>query len=174
MIYFIQSGEKGPIKIGFARDPEKRLRHLQGANPCELALLKAVHGDVGGEKRLHAQFAHLRIRGEWFEPGDDLLDYITAVVSVGFTVIESSCWLGNRLISKTYGEGKNMDDPPGVMTETTDGELSVVAAARLAGASYWCIRRLIRSGTVKASKVGGRWAVDHASLEGWLGEATRE
>ena len=195
MIYFIQCGdEKGPIKIGFAIDPEKRLYRLQCANPCELTLLKAIHSDVGDEGRLHAQFGHLRIRGEWFEPGDDLWAYIKEAIparmpegTAGSTVvaggpagiagdvkvIESSCWLGNRLISKTDGEGQNIDDPPGVMTETTDGELTAIEAARLAGTTRKYIQGLIRSGTVKASKVGGRWAVDHASLEGWLGGRKR-
>ena len=122
MIYFIQSGEKGPIKIGFTIDPEKRLGHLQCANPCELTLLKAIHGDMEEERRLHEKFRHLRIRGEWFKPNRVLRAYIhkasrvgtpegpagaavveaePATIAAGFTLVESSCYVGDTLVSKT-------------------------------------------------------------------------
>jgi len=40
MVYFIQAGFKGCIKIGFAIDPENRLRQLQTANHEKLDLFR--------------------------------------------------------------------------------------------------------------------------------------
>ena len=131
MIYFIQSGdEKGQIKIGFSVDPERRLRALQCANPCELTLLKAIPGDVGDEGRLHAQFSPLRARGEWFEPGDDLLDYLGIVRPAtapeiaarqgktrgrprGRTNLSRVAWYTGLPKGLFYWEGKTTDDRDG-------------------------------------------------------------
>lgn len=38
-IYFIQMGDIGPIKIGYAKKPDKRFKHLQWSSPYELKLL---------------------------------------------------------------------------------------------------------------------------------------
>jgi hypothetical protein len=75
-IYFIQSGEHGPIKIGLSDKPTRRLRQLQTGNPDELLLRHVIPGDLGGEKKLHTRFEPARIRGEWF--GKDYLPVIAA------------------------------------------------------------------------------------------------
>lgn len=77
-IYFIQRGdEHGAIKIGWTwTDPMKRLHTLQHANDETLTLLGYFPGSCGDEAALHERFAHLRIRGEWFRPDDDLLAFI--------------------------------------------------------------------------------------------------
>lgn len=71
-VYFIQSGENGPIKIGVARNIEKRIEDLQIGNPCELHLLCTMPCDSKNhaffrERQLHKIFSKQRIRGEWFE-----------------------------------------------------------------------------------------------------------
>lgn len=73
LVYFIQSGEEGPIKIGIARDPESRLAALQTGHHEELRLLAITHGGADQEGAYHMQFAEHRIRGEWFEPHPDIL-----------------------------------------------------------------------------------------------------
>lgn len=74
--YFIQAGENGPIKIGKAGDVDKRLRDLQVSNHEELRLLLVLpRADV--ERFIHRRFAHCRRRGEWFEPTEDLLRFVT-------------------------------------------------------------------------------------------------
>jgi hypothetical protein len=65
-IYFIQSGEDGPIKIGFSNRPDRRLPELQTGNPRELILRHVIPGDTSVERQLHARFEPARIRGEWF------------------------------------------------------------------------------------------------------------
>lgn len=68
MIYFIQQGTDGPIKIGFAADCERRLDALQTGNPHDLHLLAVMGGDINREKELHQRFAEGNLRGEWFQP----------------------------------------------------------------------------------------------------------
>ena len=72
MIYFIQAGDSGPIKIGRAGSIPTRIASLQVGNPAELKLL----GVLPEEKDLHYDFADLALRGEWFSPGDRLLQFI--------------------------------------------------------------------------------------------------
>ncbi|HEX2879947.1 MAG TPA: GIY-YIG nuclease family protein, partial [Polyangiaceae bacterium] len=80
VIYFVRSGDSGPIKIGFTRgDASKRIAGLQTAHPEKLTLVAEIGGDREGESTLHAEFRHLRLRGEWFEPGADLLALIDEI-----------------------------------------------------------------------------------------------
>lgn len=69
MIYFIQAGENGPIKIGQSDNPEERLKQLQTANYQELKLLwiyDDTDDEVYTESNLHEELSHLKIRGEWY------------------------------------------------------------------------------------------------------------
>jgi hypothetical protein len=72
-VYFMQAVDGGPIKIGWAKDPEKRLAAHQVSSASELKLLGAMWGTQDVERKWHARFAHLRIRGEWFEGTEALL-----------------------------------------------------------------------------------------------------
>lgn len=67
-VYFIEEVGTGRIKIGVAKDPDKRLRHLQGSASSELRLLAAVEifNPFSVESLLHEKFADHRVRGEWF------------------------------------------------------------------------------------------------------------
>jgi hypothetical protein len=73
MIYFIQSGPAGPIKIGTTVDLDRRLRSLQIAHSVRLTVLGTVPGDAVQEAALHAELAADRIRGEWFRPSHAVL-----------------------------------------------------------------------------------------------------
>lgn len=73
--YFIQRGTGGAIKIGRACDPRKRLADLQVACDEKLSLLGTMEGDER-EVEMHARFAHLNIRGEWFTPDTELTEFI--------------------------------------------------------------------------------------------------
>jgi len=78
-VYFIQAGEDGPIKIGFARDVGRRIANMRVANPAPLKLRANIPGDARDERAFHARFANLRVRGEWFRPSDELLCFIAAM-----------------------------------------------------------------------------------------------
>lgn len=72
--YFISKGWPGPIKIGRSINPPARLRSLQTGCPDRLFLIATALGDI--EKDLHRRFGYSRIRGEWFNPSDALMDWI--------------------------------------------------------------------------------------------------
>lgn len=77
MIYFMQDGDKGPIKIGFTNNhPIKRLQAIKPKCTNGLCFLKIVEGDQQREKELHKLFWRLRIKGEWFKPHEALLSFI--------------------------------------------------------------------------------------------------
>jgi hypothetical protein len=77
LIYFIQHGENGPLKIGFTRGSIKtRLNTLQVGNPVLLSVVKVVDGTPSHELDIHDMFGRSKIRGEWFEPTPELLKFI--------------------------------------------------------------------------------------------------
>lgn len=76
-IYFVQEGEDGPIKIGMAADPAGRLGSMQTGNPRMLYVRRVLaHGGRIDEERFHQMFAAYRIRGEWFHPVPELLEFM--------------------------------------------------------------------------------------------------
>lgn len=73
MIYFAQIDiPNGPIKIGCARNPEKRVRRLQTHMPWRLKLLKTFDGDYKIENEIHHRCRRYKIIDsngrEWFDP----------------------------------------------------------------------------------------------------------
>ncbi len=77
IIYFIQSGSNGPIKIGYsANSLKRRLAALQTAHPEALYVLGFVEGDRSLERILHQRFQSYRKEGEWFEPHSDILAFV--------------------------------------------------------------------------------------------------
>ena len=71
MVYFVQRGENGPIKVGFVaanRSMERRLIELQVGSAEPLYLLAALpRAGRQTEKKIHAALASDRMQGEWFE-----------------------------------------------------------------------------------------------------------
>lgn len=72
-IYFVQSVDGGPVKIGFSRDPWARFRTLQVGFPVELRLLAIQEANPSQERDLHHRLAGYRERGEWFWPRGEVL-----------------------------------------------------------------------------------------------------
>lgn len=50
--------------------------------PWPINILAKMEGDFKKEKELHRQFQHLRMEGEWFARGDELVSYIAMVKAV--------------------------------------------------------------------------------------------
>jgi len=77
MIYFIQAGKNGPIKIGYTEtNVHERLKQLQTACPYELKLLWCIEGSQQEESNIHDRFGYEKVRGEWFHPSRLLLNFI--------------------------------------------------------------------------------------------------
>lgn len=66
-VYFIQM-ENGPIKIGRAKDPYRRLIDLQVGSPYGLHLLYFFPGGAKSEAETKRTLTNEKIRGEWFWP----------------------------------------------------------------------------------------------------------
>jgi hypothetical protein len=67
VIYFIQQGDSGPIKIGYTEtDVCRRVAQLQTGNAEPLRCLAVMEGTEEEEQALHGKFDDNRIRGEWF------------------------------------------------------------------------------------------------------------
>ena len=75
-VYFIQESGMGAIKIGVSKHAQKRRRELQDNTPYDLSLLGTVEGGCAVEAVTHFLFARAQIRGEWFRPIEELLEYI--------------------------------------------------------------------------------------------------
>ena len=79
-VYFIRSDCPNRfIKIGAAVDVPSRLKGLQTSSAYPLSLLATISGGLEREHSLHRQFAHLRVRGEWFHPAPELMTLIRSI-----------------------------------------------------------------------------------------------
>jgi hypothetical protein len=76
MIYFIRVNGTGPIKIGYTKDPERRLMNLQGSSPYPLAMIGLRKGTISDEKCLHNIYQKHRVSDggkEWYNPTKEIL-----------------------------------------------------------------------------------------------------
>jgi hypothetical protein len=85
-VYFILNEESRAIKIGRARDVAKRLKTLQTSSPAPLKSLGAAalaneKAAADFEAKLHAEFADIRLTGEWFRAEAKLLERIRVLVA---------------------------------------------------------------------------------------------
>lgn len=73
-VYFIRAANSGLIKIGRAKDPQRRLAALRTGSADVLTVLKIVATDDARqlERDLHRRFAPWRQHGEWFAPNPGL------------------------------------------------------------------------------------------------------
>ena len=76
LIYFIQQGNNGNIKIGYSKNPKKRLIQLQTATISKLYIIGKISGNRQNEKEIHQYLFKHRLRGEWFKPVKEVLNII--------------------------------------------------------------------------------------------------
>lgn len=78
-IYFLQDTD-GFIKIGKSLFPKRRICGVNRYRPIAM-VLAIIDGYTEEEDELHARFRHLKTHygNDWFEPGQDLIDYINSV-----------------------------------------------------------------------------------------------
>ncbi len=79
IVYFIQTItelKNNPIKIGTTKNLHKRLGKFNTDSPFELKVLGVIEGGTKKETELHILFDHLRIKGEWFRPENELINWI--------------------------------------------------------------------------------------------------
>jgi hypothetical protein len=84
VIYFMQSVDGGPIKIGCSTDVDRRRCQLEATYGTPLAVLGTMEGGPEDEARIHARFSHLRLgKTEQFRPAPDLLAFVGKPLLVG-------------------------------------------------------------------------------------------
>ena len=77
LVYFIQQGDTGPIKIGVTINLYSRFASLQKKyQNVTLRILGIINGEREKERALHLRFRHIRLKGEWFNPTHELENYI--------------------------------------------------------------------------------------------------
>lgn len=76
-VYYVRRPDDA-IKIGTTWNLKARMQAFRNATPVEL--LASHSGGQVAEAALHRRFKHLRLDGEWFHPGQDLLAHIRHVV----------------------------------------------------------------------------------------------
>ncbi|WP_327188273.1 hypothetical protein [Streptomyces sp. NBC_01334] len=64
------AGVLPPIKIGWTTELRDRMKSIP-ARPVALE-----PGDIVRERQLHRRFGRLRLEGEWFRPGPELIEYV--------------------------------------------------------------------------------------------------
>ena len=80
-VYFIQGEQSRRIKIGYTEGlVESRIASLQTGSQERLLALGWKPGTRSDERTLHRQFAKLSMGGEWFNPGPELLTYVSSAV----------------------------------------------------------------------------------------------
>lgn len=76
IVYYVRRPD-GAVKIGTTWNLKTRMQAFRNVNQVELL---AWHtGGQCAEAALHRRFKHLRLDGEWFEAGQDLVDHIRYV-----------------------------------------------------------------------------------------------
>jgi hypothetical protein len=95
VVYVVQAGKEGPVKIGWTKGPvEKRLGMLQVGCPDLLNLLYVfVKGDRNLEKFLHRRLHHHWYRGEWYYYDEEMHKFLDVLDKIhrGLPYARTSC-----------------------------------------------------------------------------------
>lgn len=89
MVYFIQAGDNGPIKIGTSSVPEMHIDRLQQGNHEELRLIAEIPGERSLEKKVRADLKAFELGRKWFHATDEVLNYIEKIQLAEY---EASRW----------------------------------------------------------------------------------
>jgi hypothetical protein len=76
-IYGIQAGDEPIVKVGWALDPDKRVKDFQTGNHQRLVVLARRPGSRAEEEALHKPdsiIAPFRVRGEWYQLCPEVMD----------------------------------------------------------------------------------------------------
>jgi hypothetical protein len=77
--YYIRARGMGDIKIGKTRHIGARFKAIFQYTPRGADLIACYPSSGAHEQELKEEFAHLRLRGEWFSPGDELLTHLKLI-----------------------------------------------------------------------------------------------
>lgn len=120
-VYVIQGKPDSPIKIGVARDPQKRMATLQTGSWETLHLLHVIPGGRQQEQEFHTWLrdAGCWIGGEWFR-GPEVAAFLTDIESMARRMVEAAEGVATP----------HPDVTPGMVPGTNDPEPAEVTQAR--------------------------------------------
>jgi hypothetical protein len=87
MIYFIQAGAGGLIRIGCSIEPWNRIKQLQLGCPDKLVLLKAIPGDKERIKDIYKFLSPYKKQGKLFYPTNEVINFIQSIKEAEYEVI---------------------------------------------------------------------------------------
>lgn len=79
LTYFIRARGMGDIKIGKSNQVAARVKNLWTGVSRGLDLVACYPADITHEVELHREFEHLRLCGEWFRPGAELITHLQLI-----------------------------------------------------------------------------------------------
>ena len=79
-VYFVRCQHY--VKVGYAKDVERRIAELQIGNPYKLEVVATVQGTPSLERAFHKALRRKYVRGEWFEL-DSEVQHLIAQILVG-------------------------------------------------------------------------------------------
>lgn len=65
-VYVIGNVDHKVCKIGYSKNPERRIKDLQTGYPYTLSILRKFKSNMVIEKELHEKYDKYRLNGEWF------------------------------------------------------------------------------------------------------------
>ena len=88
MVYFIQAGANGPIKIGASTVPQIHLDRLQQGNHEELKIVAEIPGERSLGNKVRADLKAFERERQWFNPTDEVLEYIEKMQLVEYDIVD--------------------------------------------------------------------------------------
>jgi hypothetical protein len=123
LLYFIQSGDDGPIKIGLSKNIRARLNQLQTSHHESLSVIGICRGGYFEERHLHKTFAAFHMKGEWFVPDIKILEYISEHSLIKVSRVE------DQLSKLKNTVAQKMDDSVHILNRSIFNNLSPLAQA---------------------------------------------
>lgn len=155
LIYFIQMGDSGPVKIGYAKDATnlaRRIHALQIGSVEPLFLRGVVRGSQRDEIAIHDELIGDRLRGEWFQVSEGVEAWLDKCEHVDGVGVKKRRLHEGRLhpedAAKLWGD---------------DGLTMVEALARMQGWSAHLALKHFGKRPKAKFKPGHRWTEDNAS-----------
>jgi hypothetical protein len=116
VIYYIACTATERLKIGYTQgEPEVRLKQLQTGSAADLRLMACHPGTLETERQIHEKFSSQRLRGEWFEMSEDLLEHLSMIVWLAGAECAQTgqpppAWVRCGLRAMEDGAGKPLPD----------------------------------------------------------------
>ncbi len=180
-VYFLQGVETSRIKIGRSGTPSTRIATLRTASsePLRLIITVFTQDMYVLEADWHQRFEHLRLHGEWFAGGADLLDAIEDLCSDARISVEPD-GLKLAIDSLDKQDHASRIDGHTCARNTTQGNMTVLQVAEILGVTTNTVRRWCEPnhrGVVELQSVrtaGNHRRISHAEVDAFVARKLKQ